>query len=155
MDEQHDPNDNGDERNDSSGDEHELNERRRTLLAIRGDLFQACCFRPRMMNEPAKLGLDQLAGLEFLWRPSSVLRGANFLERFEVIPGSVRWLRIAHRWVSAARTTAGFIGTWRSRTPVASKNAFAIAGKSAEIGSSPHPPGTASSCWITIGVTFG
>jgi DNA-binding CsgD family transcriptional regulator len=26
------------------------------------------------------------------------------------------------------RTTAGVIGTWRRRTPVASKNAFAIAG---------------------------
>lgn len=30
---------------------------------------------------------------------------------------------------NASRTTAGFIGTWRIRTPVASKNAFAIAGE--------------------------
>ena len=48
------------------------------MLAIRGDLFQACCLRPRMMNEALKLALDFLKGVEVLAR-------------------GVGWLRIAHR----------------------------------------------------------
>ena len=44
--------------------------------------------------------------------------------------------------LSTARTRAGVIGTWRIRTPVASKNAFAIAAGVGTAGGSPAPPGT-------------
>src|SRR5690242_4200423 len=37
------------------------------------------------------------------------------------------------------RTVAGFIGAWRMRTPVASKNAFATAELTAVVGGSPDP----------------
>ena len=37
------------------------------------------------------------------------------------------------------RTFAGFIGAWRMRTPVASKNAFATAEPIAAVGGSPEP----------------
>ena len=56
------------------------------MLAIRGDLFQACCLRMRMTNEALELGLDQLAGLEFVWRPSSVPRGAIVFSIAHVSP---------------------------------------------------------------------
>ena len=41
--------------------------------------------------------------------------------------------------LSAARTCVGFIGAWRMRTPVASKNAFATAEPTAAVGGSPEP----------------
>jgi len=36
------------------------------VLAICGDLFQACRLRPRMTEEASDFGLDDLAGLEFV-----------------------------------------------------------------------------------------
>ena len=49
--------------------ERDLDERRRSVLAIRGDLFQACCLRPRMTDEASDFGLNDPAGLEFVMRP--------------------------------------------------------------------------------------
>ena len=66
MDEQGDSNDDGDKGNDPPRDERDLDVRRRTLLTVRGDLFQARCLRAWMTNEALNLGLDQLAGLEFV-----------------------------------------------------------------------------------------
>ena len=40
---------------------------------------------------------------------------------------------------STPRATAGVIGAWRMRTPVASKNAFATAEPTAVVGGSPEP----------------
>src|SRR5690349_19805031 len=42
-------------------------------------------------------------------------------------------------FLSTERTVAGFIGACRMRTPVASKNAFAIAELIAVVGGSPEP----------------
>src|SRR3954470_17415034 len=41
--------------------------------------------------------------------------------------------------LSVPRTVPGFIGAWRMRTPVASKNAFATAELIAVVGGSPEP----------------
>src|SRR5262245_43558393 len=61
--------------------------------------------------------------------------------------------------LSAARTRAGVNGAVRMRTPVASKNALAMAAGVATTPSSPMPAAYGFSeyvsHWITIGVTFG
>jgi len=49
----------------------------------------------------------------------------------------------------------GVRGYSRSRTPVASKNAFAMAAAAGPVTSSPAPVDGWSSRWTTIGVTFG
>ena len=56
---------------------------------------------------------------------------------------------------SVARTRAGVIGaSWR-RTPVASKNAFAIAAATGAVGGSPEPVGCRSVRCTTTVVTVG
>ncbi len=75
--EQRDANQDEYERNDPAGDERDLDERRRSVLAICGDLFQACCLRPRMTDEASDFGLDDLAGLEFVSRPVDVVLGVG------------------------------------------------------------------------------
>jgi hypothetical protein len=76
VDEQSDANQDDHERDDPAGDERDLEERRRSVLAVFGDLFQACRLRPRMAHEASDFGLDDLAGLEFVPGPSNVLLGA-------------------------------------------------------------------------------
>ena len=49
--------------------------------------------------------------------------------------------------LSVARTRAGVIGASRMRTPVASKNAFAIAAGTGQVGGSPEPVGGRSVRW--------
>jgi hypothetical protein len=56
------------------------------VLAICGDLFQACCLRPRMTDEASDFGLDDLAGLEFVSRPIEVLLGAIVFALARVAP---------------------------------------------------------------------
>src|SRR5215218_6064481 len=77
IDEQRDANQGEYERNDPARDERDLDERRRSVLAICGDLFQACCLRPRMTDEASDFGLNDLAGLEFVSRPVDVLLGVG------------------------------------------------------------------------------
>src|SRR5882724_972800 len=55
--------------NEPAGDQRDLDERRRSVLADCGDLFQACCLRARMTDEASDLVLDDLAGLELVSRP--------------------------------------------------------------------------------------
>jgi hypothetical protein len=86
IDEQRDPNQDEYERNDPAGDERDLDERRRSVLAICGDLFQACCLRSRMADEASDFGLDDLAGLEFVSRPIEVLLGAIVFALARVAP---------------------------------------------------------------------
>src|SRR5690348_4748315 len=66
IDEQRDANQDEYERNDPAADERDLDERRRSVLAVCGDLFQARSLPPRMTDEASDFGLDDLAGLEFL-----------------------------------------------------------------------------------------
>src|SRR6476659_4697031 len=73
IDEQRDENQDEYEWNDPAGDERDLDERRRSVLAICGDLLQACCLRPRMTDEASDFGFDDLADLEFVLRPIDVL----------------------------------------------------------------------------------
>src|SRR3984893_11339554 len=56
---------------------------------------------------------------------------------------------------SAAFTRSGVIGYWRSRTPVASKNAFAMAAAVAPMTSSPAPVEGSSRPLTTTGITSG
>src|SRR5215831_17001898 len=56
---------------------------------------------------------------------------------------------------SAAFTRSGVIGYWRSRTPVASKNALAIAAAVAPMTSSPAPVEGSSRRCTTTAVTSG
>src|SRR5258708_6967495 len=86
IDEQRDANQGEDERNDPAGDERDLDERRRSVLALCGDLFQACCLRPRMTDEASDFGLDDLAGLEFVWPPIDVLLDAIVFAHARVAP---------------------------------------------------------------------
>src|SRR6266852_4358106 len=86
IDEQRDADQDEYERNDPAGDERDLDERRRSVLAICGDLFQACCLRPRMTDEASDFGLDDLAGLEFVSRPIDVLLGAIVFALARVAP---------------------------------------------------------------------
>src|SRR5207253_3042586 len=51
---------------------------------------------------------------------------------------------------SAMRTFVAFIGVWRMRTPVASKNAFAIAPAIAAVGGSPDPD--SNQLWLKAAV---
>jgi hypothetical protein len=74
------------ERNDPAGDERDLDERRRAVLASCGDPFQTCCLPPRMTDEASDFGLDDLAGLEFVLRPIDVLLGAIVTALARVAP---------------------------------------------------------------------
>src|SRR5437870_13617970 len=65
IDEQRDANQDEYEWNEPAGDQRDLDERRRSVLAVCGDRFQACCLRARMMYEASDLALDDLAGPKF------------------------------------------------------------------------------------------
>src|SRR6185312_2681765 len=69
VDEQRDANQDECDRHDPAGDQGDLDERPRSMLALVGDLLQACRLRPRMTGEPSDLGLDDLPGLELVSRP--------------------------------------------------------------------------------------
>jgi len=86
IDEQRDANQDEYERNDPAGDERDLDERRRSVLAICGHLFQACCLRLRMTDEAPDFGLNDVAGLEFVSRPIDDLFGAIVFALARVAP---------------------------------------------------------------------
>src|SRR2546421_6560876 len=69
IDEQRDANQDEHEWNEPAGDQRDLDERRRSVLAIFSNLFQACCLGPRMTDKASDFGLDDLAGLELVSRP--------------------------------------------------------------------------------------
>src|SRR4029079_5751891 len=77
VDEQRDANQDERDRNDPASDERDLDERRRSGLPICGDLFEACCLRPRMADQVSDFGLDALSWLEFVSRHGDVLLGAT------------------------------------------------------------------------------
>src|SRR5438309_376415 len=66
IDERRDANQDEYEWNEPAGDQRDLDERRGSVLAVCGDLFQVCSLRARMRDEASDLILDDLAGLELV-----------------------------------------------------------------------------------------